>query len=189
MVKQESVNDYPQRVVDELAEVKKLYEIRDEGSLALLVAALRCHGFAVDQAGDLREERPWQRSRGYGPFIWLWSHEGRERLKESWGVDPGAERESPEHATLRDEMAIENLRDRARLLDLLGEFYSRRFAPIYVRLIVSDLAVGSSLLKSQGSDVMALPENEPHREEWLGRAQAEMSHFATFLIRKLEEMR
>jgi hypothetical protein len=84
-------------------------------------------------------------------------------------------------------MAIENLRDRARLLDLLGEFYSRRFAPIYVRLIVSDLAVGSSLLKSQGSDVMALPENEPHREKWLGQADAEMSEFATFLIRKLEE--
>jgi len=143
----------------------------------------------VDQVGDLREERPWQRSRGYGPFIWLWSHEGRKRLKESWDVDPGTERESPEHATLRDEMATENLRDRARLLDLLGEFYSRRFAPIHVRLIVSDLAVGSSLLKSQGSDVMVLPENESHREKWLGQARMEMSEFATFLIHKLEEKR
>lgn len=189
MARQESINDYPQRIVDELVEVKEAYGIRGEDPLTLLVAALRCHGFFVDQVGDLREENPWQRSRGYGPFIWLWSHGGKKRLKESWGIDPGTERESPEHTTRRDEMAIENLRDRARLLDLLGEFYSRRFAPIYVRLIVSDLAVGSSLLKSQGSDVMALPENESQRERWLGQTRAEMDHFATFLIRKLEEMR
>jgi hypothetical protein len=187
MAKQEPMNAYPHRIMHELMELHELYNVAPEDPLAILTAALRCHGFAIDQIGDLREDKPWQRSRGYGPYLWLWSHDGKERLEESWGVDDGVDRESEEHAALRDKMAIANLRDRARLLDLLGEFYSRRFAPIYVRLIVSDLAVGSSLLKSQGSDVMALPENQSHQEKWLNQSRTEMTDFAAFLIAKLEE--
>jgi len=83
-------------------------------------------------------------------------------------------------------MAIANLHDRGRLLDLLGEFYSGRMCPIYVRLVVSDMAVGSSLLKSQGSDVMALTENESQRAGWLEKARIEMGDFTAFLIGKLD---
>ncbi len=159
--------------------------------VAQLAAALHCYMFVVDEVGDLAGEDalPWQRGRGYGPYIWLWSYEGKEWLEELWKVSPGESHESPEYAKLRGKIIVANLRDRLRLVELLGEFYSHKQTPtpIDVRLIVSDLSCASSLLKCQGGDVMALPENKGLRKKWLVRAHNEMRYFAKFLFEKLDQ--
>lgn len=172
-----SSNDLAQQ----LADIERQYGIPVEEPLALLTAGLRLHGFAVEEVGDLllSDKKPWITGRGYGPYAWLYSHEGRRLRDKSWQYD-GAENHNRE-ASL-EKIIDANLRDRDRLIDLLGEFYANRKCAIRVRLVVSDMAAGSSMLKSQGADVVTLPNNEPQRTAWLKQARHEMADFAAFLL-------
>jgi hypothetical protein len=170
-------------LAQQLADVERRYGIPVESPLALLTAGLRLHGFAVEEVGDLllSDTKPWITGRGYGPYAWLYSQEGRDLRDASWQHDDVGGRNQEK---MLEQMTEANLRDRGRLIDLLGEFYADRKCAIHVRLVVSDMAAGSSMLKSQGADVISLPENEPQRPAWLGRARHEMADFAAFLFSK-----
>jgi len=189
MAKEQSHNKYPPRLAEELNRLKSIGDgVNDP--LNILVATLMYINLDVQGFGE-RNIDQWQSGRGCGPFIWLWSHEYRLRRHELFKEydRPAPYTSRVQRKLIRKELTEANLRDRARLLDLLGEFYQDRSVPADIRLIISDSALGSSLLKSQGSDVMALPENTPGREKWLEQARAEMADFSTFLVSKIEDVR
>lgn len=148
--------------------------------MTMTAAVLMQHGFYIWGVGENKKLG----IETCGPYVLIRSHKKEERILERYG--DAYKLSSDELKKRNRELTIVNLHERQRLLDLLGEFYSKRTVPIYVRLVVSDLAVGSSLLKSQGSDVMALPENESHRANWLTQARTEMADFTRFLVSKLE---
>lgn len=171
-MKQES---QPDNLAKELQVVESEYGISADDPLALLAASLRLHDFPVKEIGDLdlEDKKPWSTGRAYGPYAWLYSHLARTE-DDTYGDE-------------RQQLTERNLQDRGRLLDLLAEFYSTRKTPLLVRLIVSDMAVGSSMLKSQGADVMTLPDRGTERTAWLKSARDEMTTFAEFLISKYRD--
>lgn len=178
---------YPPRLAEELARLESVGG-GVEDTLNILVATLMYLDFDVEGFGERKIDQ-WQGARGCGPFVWLWSIDFRKWYSEYSDLEAApSPHDTDEHRqSLEKRMTIANLRDRARLLDFLGEFYRNRSASADIRLVISDLALGSSILKSQGSDVMALPENEPNRAKWLKQARAEMADFSAFLVARLGE--
>lgn len=149
-----------------LHQVAKAYNISADHPLTLIAAALRLHGFTVRSMGE-GYARVYEKNFGIdnGPHVWI---------------------ESPQSRDLEDkELAQSNLRERERLVDLLGEFYSSHKSTIATRLIVQNMAAGGSLLNCQGAEIMGLPEHDQEHEQWLKQAFAEMQAFAEFLLRKL----
>lgn len=156
-----------------LSQVEVDYGVPVEHPMARTVAALKCLGFRIWLFG---EDGNTGGKIACGPYIVLRSKE--ERIFTEYNED---DQISTDFDARNEELEIVNVRDKARLIDLLGEFYTQHNAPFGVRLIVGDLG-SRSWLKSQASDVMALPENESYRDEWIKQSRVEMQAFTDFLI-------
>jgi hypothetical protein len=186
-------NNYPPEITKRIVALEASGFPANNDPITLLTAVLKSLGFEVFEVGPnpkKQKESSWLDGRGCGPYVWFRSHEAAQLQKEL--VKAKINARDPESRAQGDaferSMAEANLRERARLLAFLDEFYSERWVPGSIRLVISDLYAGSSLLKSQGSDVMLLPENEPQRAKYIQQSRAEVGDFAAFLVKKLSGM-
>lgn len=162
------------RIKHEIQKIAAAYRdpLPPEHPLTLTVALLRLLGFNVRSFGE-HWARIYEKNFGIdnGPHIWIGSHLSHQ---EAWDMD-GVE------------LARLELREREKLVNLLGEFYANHTCSTQVRLIVQHMAAGSGMLNCQGAEVMGLPENESRRGQWLASAYREMQDFTDFLYQKLDQ--
>ncbi|HCI82341.1 MAG TPA: hypothetical protein DHW02_21920 [Ktedonobacter sp.] len=69
---------------------------------------------------------------------------------------------------------------RQKLVDYLDMFYTQRFVPYDMRLVIQDLGDGTSRLENQGADLQEIVSLEEKQQKLL-EYQAEMQAFTTFL--------
>jgi hypothetical protein len=161
-----------------LSKIEDLYGLPTDNPMALTATALLCSGLYVREADD---DKCALGKASCGPFVVIQSKD-LDSIFRKYNKD---DQLSTNFDARNHEIAMANVREKAKLLDLMGEFYSQHVSPFDVRLVADDFGFGGNLLQCQASDVMALPENDSKCDEWIERARAEMQAFTDFLIARL----
>ena len=111
-----------------------------------------------------------------GPYVMFKSSEAKDLEPKLQAINDPLD---PKFKRLRAKLVRANLRERAKLLPLLEDFYEGRPTPFGQRLIIEGIGVEGSRLKVQNIELMAV--DRGGRRQILSAAQAEMRAFTEFL--------
>lgn len=145
-----------------------------------VLAALRWHGFTILRADEGKEAVDEQNlyAELSHPSIWLHAASTADLAKKLPKLTPG----SLQHTGHVNQIIRANLLEQKRLLALLEEFYKTRTPSFYARLIVETHGLGETYLRSQGSSVRIMLEDEKLQKQWLKDSNTELLAFAKFLV-------
>ncbi len=145
-----------------------------------LVIGLNLFDIHTVYSGEGRME---DRRRATAPFIEIESKEAKElgddyvrRNKDVGFNEPYAE-------DTRQKISEKNLKERAKLIPLLDEFYKERNTPYDARLIIESLKDNASRITNQGAQLQELASSHMRKQK-LGEYQHEMQAFGVFLKQK-----
>lgn len=161
------------------AELKNIANIVDglgmpiDDGIALLVAALRCHGFYTTAScyGHLNRKTT-------GPYVCIEDLESDKMLRNG-------PREGQPFLDNRKKVRRMNYLQRLKLYELITEFYATHQYVFSAGIMIEDQGPGLTRLHNQMHEVIVMPEMSAEYPQWLENAQAEMNAFAAFLCKKL----
>jgi hypothetical protein len=183
------IDKYPAKVQRGLQIINDSFNNDDsilDEKIKLPIAALRAVGFAAKYGSAGRPDN----QRSQAPWIDIWSPialqtytEKLASVPDEWWMDYN----NPEYKEFADKARRANLEARAKLLELLEEFYKDRYTPASTRLMFdTKTGLGEFRLQCQGAEVAGIPERVAAYPKWLRNAQAEMNVFAEFLCSKVQ---